>query len=174
MFLFSGGCQILEPTSESLMFPTPFQKTLDIDKSHAGSTTTQQSTETKSIQPTKQLPTNSPSPTKTHIKTTQIFPEATETIYPKYPELAERIDTIITQAGGRWHIVIKEVDGPIYYSLLTEQRINIASVVKVPIALLFFKALEEKGVSENQMVEHLNSTGTGGRTFEQLLHGMLV
>jgi beta-lactamase class A len=88
--------------------------------------------------------------------------------------LEESINQIMSEAGGRWHIVIKEVNGPDYYTLLAEERINIASVIKVPLALLFFAALEEKGVSEYQLVDHIQSSGTGGRTFEQLLRAMLV
>ena len=122
----------------------------------------------------KAIPTNNPAPTKTKITTNLIFPQATQPYFPEYPELIEKINGIITQAGGRWHIVIKEVDGPTYYSLLTEQRINIASLVKVPLALLFFEALEEKGIAESQLIEHIQSTGTGGRTFDQLLRAILV
>ena len=173
-FLLSS-CQSLLPVSEARtpVFPTPFQETLDADKVSPIATATKipKPTPTRQEEPTENAP---PSPTETQLTTTQIFPQATQPYQHKYPELAQSIDQIITQSGGRWHIVIKEIDGTAFYSLLTEQRINIASVVKVPLALLFFAALEEKGVSEYQLVEHIESTGTGGRTFEQLLHAMLV
>ncbi len=172
ILLLAGGCQEQGPNKS--LFPTPFQNTLDAGKSYPGAIVTQIPTAMISTLQTKETSTNNPSPKKTKTTTTQIFPQATQPNYPKHPELAENIDQIITQAGGRWHIVLKEVGGPTYYSLLTEQRINIASVVKVPIALLFFEALEEKGIAEHQLAEHLQSTGTGGRTFEQLLRAMLV
>jgi beta-lactamase class A len=88
--------------------------------------------------------------------------------------IEEQIDRIIAQSGGRWHIIIKEVDGDIIYSRLPEQRINIASVVKVPLALLFFEALNKKGIPEDELRDYIQMTGTGGRTFDQLLNAMLV
>jgi beta-lactamase class A len=47
-------------------------------------------------------------------------------------------------------------------------------VVKVPLAMLFFAALEENGISEADLPAYLQSTGVGGRTFDQLLRAMLV
>ena len=88
--------------------------------------------------------------------------------------LAEQIETIIQRSGGRWHILIKEVNGPILYEKGADRRINIASVVKVPIALLFFAALENRGILEPELPEYIRSTGPGGRTFHQLLYAMLV
>jgi len=88
--------------------------------------------------------------------------------------LAQDIENIIAQFGGRWHIIIQQIDGETLYSRQPDDRINIASVVKVPLALLFFAALEEKGIDEGQLPTYLQSTGTGGRTFDQLLRAMLV
>ena len=174
--LFSGSCQSqLSRTSvNDLFFPTPFQETLEADKVRPTAPITKIPTPTLPEVPTITPEVQFTIPTETQQITSLIFPEVTQPYQPIYPELAEKIDQIIIQSGGRWHVVIKEVGGPTYYALLTEQRINIASVVKVPLALLFFAALEEKGVSEYQLVEHIQSTGTGGRTFEQLLHAMLV
>ncbi len=174
--LVSGSCQSqLSGTSENdLLFPTPFQETLEAEKIVPDITTSIISTPTVPDVPKSTPEIQISIPTETQQITTLIFPEVTQPYQPIHPELAEKIDQIIIQSGGRWHVVIKEVNGPTYYALLTEQRINIASVVKVPIAFLFFAALEEKGVSEYQLVEHIRSTGTGGRTFEQLLYAMLV
>jgi len=47
-------------------------------------------------------------------------------------------------------------------------------VVKVPLALLFFAALEDRGISDDQLLDYIQATGTGGRTFDQLLYAMLV
>jgi beta-lactamase class A len=173
--LLLGSCQSLFSPADvrTPVFPTPFQETLEADQiqpTTVAQTPAPTSTEKVSTSSTEILP----SPTETQLTTTQIFPEATLPYQPKYTNLAQAIDQIITQSGGRWHIVLREVEGQTFYSLLAEQRINIASVVKVPLALLFFAALEEKGVSEYQLVEHIQSTGTGGRTFEQLLYAMLV
>jgi len=173
--LILSGCQSLLPTRDpgAPAFPTPFQETLEADISRPTITATIP-TATEVVEKPDSQNNQVPSPTETQITTTQIFPQATLSNQPKYPKLAQDIDQIITQSGGRWHIIIKEVDGNTFYSLLAEQRINIASVVKVPLALLFFAALEDKGISEYGLVEHIQSTGTGGRTFAQLLEAMLV
>jgi hypothetical protein len=124
--------------------------------------------------PTK-TPLRTPTPTKFFVPTsTPTLTNTVISISAKYPGLVDDIDQIITQAGGRWQIIIKEVDGPTLFSSLPEQRIDIASVVKIPFALLFFQAMEEKGIPEDQLAEHLQSTGVGGRTFDQLLYAMLV
>jgi len=88
--------------------------------------------------------------------------------------LGEEIDRITAQVGGRWHIIIKEINGPYIYVRQPDRRINIASIVKVPIALLFFKSLESQGISDDLLQEYIQSRGTGGRTFDQLLGAMLV
>jgi beta-lactamase class A len=171
-----SSCQPLLPPSEisTPIFPTPFQETLESNEPPPTITTSPITATTVAKENANLKNNNLPEPTETQFTTTQIFPQATQPYQPKFPELTQAIDQIITQSGGRWHIVLKELDGQTFYSLLAEQRINIASVIKVPLALLFFKALEEKGVSEYQLLDHLQSTGTGGRTFEQLLQAMLV
>jgi beta-lactamase class A len=164
------SCQSLgwETDLSTPVFPLPFQ-THEIPQPQQISQTPtplilqEAMTETTTPSPEATFPTLTPSITWT--------PQPSPT---NRPQLAEDIDDIISQAGGRWHIIIKEIDGPTLYSQLPEQRINIASVVKVPIALLFFKALEERGVREDQLVEYLQTTGVGGRTFDQLLRAMLV
>jgi beta-lactamase class A len=88
--------------------------------------------------------------------------------------LTQDIENVITRFGGRWHIIIKEIDGPTYLKILPDQRINIASIVKVPIGVLFFETLSERGILENETKEYIDHFGTGGRTFDQLLYAMLV
>jgi beta-lactamase class A len=174
--LASGGCQVIGSGSgeNDLSFPTPFQETLESDKVRPTVTVTNIPTPTIPDRQSSMPQEDLPAPTETQLTTTQIFPQATQSYQPIHPQLAEVIDQIITQSGGRWHIVIKEVNGPPFYTLLIEQRINIASVVKVPLAMLFFVALEEKGVTEYELIEYIQSTGPGGRTFDQLLNAMLV
>lgn len=169
ILLFIYSCQFQDSVSPLDLNPTPFQKTVDAAETHPSATVTQSPTAKIAISPTKESSSITLSPTST-----EIFPQTTEFLFLDYQELTNSINQIILQAGGRWHIVIKEVSGPTYYTSRPEQRINIASVVKIPLALLFFEALEKKGIAENQVIEHIQSTGTGGRTFEQLLRAMLV
>ena len=109
--------------------------------------------------------TPAPQPARTQAATSAFPPHG----------LADSIDSVIAQSGGRWHIIIQPLDGgePLYVRG-PERRITIASVVKVPLAMLFFAALEENGIPEADLPAYLQSTGVGGRTFDQLLRAMLV
>jgi beta-lactamase class A len=92
-----------------------------------------------------------------------------------YPnELAAQIEAITAQAGGSWHIVIREAGGALLYSQRAGERIHIASVVKLPIALLVFERLAAQGVAEQELAAYLQARGVGGRTYQQLLEAMLV
>ena len=100
--------------------------------------------------------------------------EARSPAPPPEIDLKSEIEQITIQSGGRWHIIIKPIDGTPLYTRLPEQRITIASVVKVPLAMLFFATLEKNGVSEADLPDYIQSVGVGGRTFDQLLRAMLV
>jgi beta-lactamase class A len=96
-------------------------------------------------------------------------PQAT----PQEATLADGIDQVIEESGGDWHIFIKQVGGNVIYSRGSDDRIPIASVVKVPIAMLFFKSLEESGIPPDQYADYLATYGIG-RSYKQLLEAMLV
>ncbi len=84
--------------------------------------------------------------------------------------LGEKLDEIIDQ-GGDWHILIKQVSGKEIYERRSRYRIPVASIIKVPIAMLFFKSLE---LMEVQDIPSFLQKGADGRTYEQLLYAMLV
>ena len=86
----------------------------------------------------------------------------------------QQIETVIQQAGGRWHIVFQAVGGDPLYTRQPDDRITIASVVKVPIAMLAFISFEAWGIPENELAAFIAETGPGGRTYAQLLSAMLV
>jgi beta-lactamase class A len=92
---------------------------------------------------------------------------------PQEITLANGIDQAIETYGGSWHVYIKQVSGNVIYARGGEDRIPIASVVKVPIAMLFFKALELNGITPDQYAGYLPVRGVG-RSYEQLLEAMLV
>lgn len=92
-----------------------------------------------------------------------------------YPNnLAGQIEAITAQAGGSWYIVIREAGGALLYSREAGERIHIASVVKLPIAMLVFERLAAEGVADGQLAAYLQARGVGGRTYQQLLEAMLV
>jgi len=86
--------------------------------------------------------------------------------------LQTQTDAVLTHYPADWHILVKQVGADIVYSHQITQRIDAASVIKIPIALLFFKSLEQKNIPS--LRDYLAQKGTDGRTFGQLLHAMLV
>jgi hypothetical protein len=75
-------------------------------------------------------------------------------------------------AGGEWHVYIQESGQDPLYATLSNQSIHPASTIKIADAVLFFKALEKKKVTD--IPAYISQHGTASRTFEQLLHAMLV
>lgn len=106
--------------------------------------------------------------------------------FPTYPgdqATANELDRIIRAAGGKWHALVQIIPSPeeplnpgdkVLYTRLANERINVASVVKVPIAMLLFSTWEEQGVLEKSMAQYVNSEGLEGKTFDHLLRAMLV
>ncbi len=90
---------------------------------------------------------------------------------PQAAELARQIDQVLAEAGGEWKISIKEIDGAELYSRRSLDRVHVASVIKLPIAILFFKSLEADGLTD--IAKELEK-GTAGRSYQQLLRAMLV
>jgi len=96
-------------------------------------------------------------------------------IEDKSPEILTfdgAMEAIFEEYGGDWHVIFKEVDGEVIYSRRARDRIHPASTIKVPIAMLLFKAFDDQ--MPRNLQEHLAERGTGGRTYEQLLRAMLV
>jgi len=92
---------------------------------------------------------------------------------PQETALAGGIDQAINQYGGKWHILIKQINGPVIYSRKADDQIPVASLIKVPIAMLFFKSLEMSGIAADQYNSYLSTQGDG-RTYAQLLDAMLI
>jgi beta-lactamase class A len=85
---------------------------------------------------------------------------------------SDQLDVILNETGGDWHVYIKEIDGRVIYSRKSQEVINPASVIKVPLAIQFFQALGNP--EENDILEYLSEHGVKGRTYMQLLRAMLV
>ena len=84
----------------------------------------------------------------------------------------DQLDSILNETGGEWHVYIKEIGGRVIYSRESREVINPASVIKVPLAIQFFQALDYP--EEADINEYLSSHGFRGRTYMQLLSAMLV
>ena len=90
---------------------------------------------------------------------------------PQEIALAQAVDGIVEKYGGDWRIYIKEIGGPVVYARRERYTLHPASVIKVPIAMLFFKSLEQAGVID--YTPELKK-GVDGRSYQQLLKAMLV
>ncbi len=91
---------------------------------------------------------------------------------PEEAAFRNRMDKVFADYGGEWHVLVEEIGGEVYYALGINEIIHPASINKVPLALLFFEALNQRDFDDLRLflVEH----GTGGRTYQQLLRAMLV
>jgi hypothetical protein len=87
-------------------------------------------------------------------------------------QFSQAIEEQKKSAGGTWNIEIKEAGKDPLYSSLAYQIIHPASTIKIADAVLFFKALEMKNVQD--VPAYIQKFGTDSRSFDQLLHAMLV
>jgi hypothetical protein len=94
---------------------------------------------------------------------------------PQTKQLMASVDQVIQQAGGKWHIWIKDMNTQCtLYQRQANYKVHIASIVKVPIAMLVFAKLEQVGITESELAQHIQTQGYQGRTFAQLLQAMLI
>jgi hypothetical protein len=88
--------------------------------------------------------------------------------------LAERLDFVFEQAGGKWHALILDPgSGRRVYERNSTDTVHVASVIKVPVAMLLLAALEQQGVQPADLASYLETHGSG-RTLSQFLRAMLV
>jgi hypothetical protein len=88
--------------------------------------------------------------------------------------LADKLDSIFTDAGGEWHALILDLETDRrVYDLHSADAVHVASVIKVPVALLLFASLAQQGVAPADLSAYLAAHGNG-YLLSQLLHDMLV
>lgn len=89
-------------------------------------------------------------------------------------QLADQLDAIFADAGGEWHAVILDLEaGRVVYSRLSADAVHVASVIKVPVAMLLFASLEQQGIPSDNLSAYLEEHGNG-YLLSQLLRDMLV
>jgi beta-lactamase class A len=87
--------------------------------------------------------------------------------------LADQIASILPDYGGDWNILIRADGERDMVDIHADQGNHVASIIKLPIAMLFFKVIEKSGVQPSEYDEYLSTRGVG-RTYMQLLTAMLV
>ena len=100
------------------------------------------------------------------LKSTPQDPTAAETA------LATQLEFIFTTAGGEWNMVFEEYAGPMYYQRLAYTPLHPASTIKVPVAMIYLKALESIGVTD--LKSYLESHALDQIALSELLSSMLV
>jgi beta-lactamase class A len=99
-------------------------------------------------------------------------PSVTPT-FPPDSILAGQIAQILPDYGGDWNILIRADGTRDMVALNADRKNHVASIAKVPIAMLFFKTLEKRGVPPEEYEVFLSKWGVE-RTYMQLLTAMLV
>lgn len=90
---------------------------------------------------------------------------------PLEQALAKDIDDLLSRTGGTWRVLFKELDGAVVYARQEHHKLHPASVIKVAIAMLWFKSFEKWGQFSSS---EILAKGLEGRTYAQLLKAMLV
>ncbi len=86
-----------------------------------------------------------------------------------------KINQIIEEYGGEWHIYIENLSNrQVLYQRATKDQGQIASIVKAPIAMLFFARMESEGITGAQILLFIRENGREGLNFYQLLRAMLA
>ena len=93
---------------------------------------------------------------------------------PQESALADEMDAIFAHAGGEWHAIILDLEaGRRVVDLQGDEIVHVASVIKVPVAMLLFASLEKQGVPPAELGNYIEAHGNGN-LLSILLHDMLV
>ncbi|HEY9077667.1 MAG TPA: serine hydrolase [Anaerolineaceae bacterium] len=133
------------------------------------------STNTLAIPPTTPPVIPSPIPTPTQTFSPSPSPSALPEIFSSPAIQASFIrdmDVLLNKENAEWHVMLQTVEGKFIYERGPDQLIHPASIIKFPIALLFLKWYDQQEIADYDA--YLDSRGTGGRTFNQLLYAMIV
>jgi hypothetical protein len=90
---------------------------------------------------------------------------------PRLESLTRDLDAVMLKSGGDWYVVIKDLNGGMLYERQAAVPVDVGSMIKLPVAMLFFKSLELEGVQPVDLDSYLKEEGPG-ITYEQLLRAM--
>ena len=90
---------------------------------------------------------------------------------PTDESFARDLDAIMEAAGGDWYVSVKGLNGGVQYDRHADASVDAGSLIKLPVAMLFFKSLEIEGVEPEEYARYLNEEGPG-ITYEQLLRAL--
>jgi len=81
---------------------------------------------------------------------------------------------VLDATGGHWNVLIQKLDGEVLYSRNPDERVLVASVIKVPVAVLYLKSLERLNIPDSDLQTWLIKNKIGNLSNADLLRSMLV
>jgi hypothetical protein len=90
---------------------------------------------------------------------------------PYEESFARELDAVMDKYGGDWYVAVKNLNGGMLYERQAAVPVDVGSMIKLPVAMLFFKALELEGISPNDYGDYLVVEGPN-LTYEQLLRDL--
>jgi hypothetical protein len=87
-------------------------------------------------------------------------------------DLQRELDSLFLVEPGKWYAEIRDNIGRIIYQFNPYESFHPASTVKVSVAIAFMDWLKTQELENEE--PYLNTKGTAGRSFSQLLRAMLV
>jgi hypothetical protein len=92
---------------------------------------------------------------------------------PQQESIATDLDSVMALHGGEWQVAIKKPGGEFLYQRQAGVAVDVGSMVKIPIAMLFFKSLESQDVNAEDYVRFISEEGPD-RTYDQLFRAMFL
>jgi len=86
--------------------------------------------------------------------------------------LRSSLNESLRNGGGAWFATIKAIEGPKLFQFNPYESFHPASTIKLAVAMAFYAWLDNR--DKEDFADYLNSKGTGGRSYQQLLEGMIV
>lgn len=90
---------------------------------------------------------------------------------PLEESFARELDGVMESHGGDWYVAVKNLNGGMLYERQAAIPVDVGSMIKLPVAMLFFKALEIQGIAPSEYDDYLAEEGPD-RTYEQLLSSL--
>jgi hypothetical protein len=90
---------------------------------------------------------------------------------PLEDSFARDLDAVMDNHGGDWYVAVKNLNGGTLYQRQAAVPVDVGSMIKLPVAMLFFKSLELEGIASSEYGEYLVNEGPG-LTYQQLLRAL--
>ena len=90
---------------------------------------------------------------------------------PREIAFARELDAVMEEHGGDWYVAVKDLSGGMLYERQAAVPVDVGSMIKLPVAMLFFKSLELEEIPPASYADYISEEGPD-RSYEQLLRAM--